>query len=175
MGRHTNASNTTITVYAPYAETVNLGAKGPEFTRVPDSDFFTYQTTQDNIPQHYQLAQVDKEGNKSLSYDPYDFGSVLPEFDQHLFSSGNHWHIYKKLGSHIHTIDDIKGVSFAVWAPNAQRVSVIGDFNRWDGRINPMRSLSSGIWEIFIPGLNAGCHYKFEILNMGKEFSTTVQ
>ena len=165
LGRHTNASNTTITVYAPYAETVNLGAKGPEFTRVPDSDFFTYQTTQDNIPQHYQLAQVDKEGNKSLSYDPYDFGSVLPEFDQHLFSSGNHWHIYKKLGSHIHTIDDIKGVSFAVWAPNAQRVSVIGDFNRWDGRINPMRSLSSGIWEIFIPGLNAGCHYKFEILN----------
>ena len=166
LGRHQIDNTTTITVYSPYAETINLGTKGPAFHRIPDTDFFQYQTTKDTIPQHYQLALLDKDGNKHLSYDPYDFGAILPEFDQHLFSSGNHWHIYKKLGAHLHTIDSIKGVHFAVWAPNAQRVSVVGDFNRWDGRCNPMRNLSaSGIWEIFIPGLTVGCTYKFEILN----------
>jgi len=166
LGRHKNTDITTITLYSPYAEKINLGAKGPAFERIPESDFFLYQTTKDDIPAHYSLAWVDKEGNNHLDYDPYDFGAVIPEFDQQLFSSGNHWHIYKKLGAHLHTIDEIEGVHFAVWAPNAQRVSVIGDFNQWDGRCNPMRGLSnSGIWEIFIPGLTAGCHYKFEILS----------
>ena len=167
LGRHTKDDTTTITVYTPYAESINLGPKGPAFERIPDSDFFLYQTTEDTIPLHYQLAVTDKEGNKHLSYDPYDFGTLLAEFDQHLFASGNHWHIYRKLGAHLHTVDQIKGVSFAVWAPNAQRVSVVGDFNRWDGRCTPMRALGgSGIWEIFIPGLTVGCAYKFEILNM---------
>ncbi len=166
LGRHKKGKLTTITVYAPYTESMKLGPKGPAFFRIPNSDFFQYQTTQDNIPKHYQLAQIDKEGNSHLNYDPYDFSPVLPDFDQHLFSSGNHWHIYRHLGSHIHTIDGISGVHFAVWAPNAQRISVVGDFNNWDGRCSPMRNLaSSGIWEIFIPGLEAGCHYKFEILN----------
>jgi len=167
LGRHNTDDLTTITVYAPYAETIHLDTKkGPAFHRVPETDFFQYQTTEDIIPQHYQLATMDKDGNEHLTHDPYDFGAVLPEFDQHLFSSGNHWHIYKKLGAHLHTTDSVHGVHFAVWAPNAQRVSVVGDFNRWDGRCNPMRSLSSsGIWEIFIPGYAEGCQYKFEILN----------
>ncbi len=165
LGRHTNETETTITIYSPYAETISLGQKGPIFDRIPDSDFFQYSSP-DNLPKHYQLVWIDKDGNKHVDYDPYDFGSLLPEFDQHLFSSGNHWHIHKKLGAHLQTIDAIEGVHFAVWAPNAQRVSVVGDFNSWDGRCNPMRSLtSSGIWEIFIPGLVAGCAYKFEILN----------
>jgi len=83
-----------------------------------------------------------------------------------LFAQGKHWHIYQKMGAHLHTVDDIAGVLFTVWAPNAGRVSVIGDFNRWDGRSNPMRSLGGcGIWELFIPGLEAGCLYKFELLN----------
>lgn len=166
LGRHKKDTLTTITVYAPYAESINLGTNGPAFHRVPDSDFFQYQTSQNNIPEHYQLSQVDKDGNKHLGHDPYNFGSILPEFDQHLFSSGNHWHIYKLLGSHLRTVDGIKGVHFAVWAPNASRVSVVGDFNRWDGRCSPMRCLtSSGIWEVFIPELKAGSAYKFEILN----------
>ena len=164
LGLHQENKTTTITVYAPYAEQINLGLKGSAFERIPESDFFQYQT-KDDITDHYQLAWIDKEGNSHLSYDPYDFGAVIPDFDQQLFSSGNHWHIYKKLGAHLQTIDNIKGVHFAVWAPNAQRVSVIGDFNHWDGRCNPMRCLSnSGIWEIFIPGLAAGCVYKFEVL-----------
>ncbi|KAF3978237.1 MAG: 1,4-alpha-glucan branching protein GlgB [Methylococcales symbiont of Iophon sp. n. MRB-2018] len=166
LGCHKTDKVSTITLYLPYAETVTLGSKGPAFERVPDSDFFQYQTSKD-ISEHYQLVITDKEGNDSLNYDPYDFGTILPEFDQHLFASGNHWNIYKKLGSHLHKEDSIKGVYFAVWAPNAQRVSVVGDFNHWDGRCNPMRSLgSSGIWEIFIPQLNEGCCYKFEIVNI---------
>ena len=112
------------------------------------------------------MSWVDKDGYSHENYDPYDFGSQLPEFDQHLFGEGKHWHIYQKLGGHLHSVDGIDGVLFAVWAPNAGRVSVVGDFNRWDGRCNPMRSLGgSGIWEIFIPDLQAGCLYKFEILN----------
>ena len=167
LGRHQLDGLTTITVYSPHSESILLGSKGPAFERFPDTDFFQYQSSKDNIPEHYQLAITDKDGHHSLSYDPYDFSTVLPEFDQHLFASGNHWHIYRKLGAHLHTIDLIEGVHFAVWAPNAHRVSLIGDFNHWDGRCNAMRKLgSSGIWEIFIPGLAVGCSYKFEILNI---------
>lgn len=166
LGRHQKAGITTITLYLPYAESVQLGSKGAAFERIPNSDFFCYQASKKPLPQHYQLAITDKQGKTSLNYDPYDFDQILPELDQHLFAAGNHWHIYQKLGAHVHTEDSIKGVYFAVWAPNAQRVSVVGDFNCWDGRCHPMRGLSNtGIWEIFIPDLTAGCLYKFEILS----------
>ncbi len=166
LGRHKKGKLHTVTVYSPYAESIKLGKNGPDFKRVPDSDFFVYESSEDNLGEHYQLFWIDKDGGSHQNYDPYDFGAIIPDFDQNLFSSGNHWHIYKKLGAHVTTLDGITGVHFAVWAPNAQRVSIVGDFNRWDGRCNPMRCLSSsGIWEIFIPGLEAGCAYKFEILN----------
>ena len=166
LGPHTQNGITTITVYSPYAESMQIKGLETKLERVPDSDFFQCHITTEELPQHYQLAWIDKDQNKQLSHDPYTFGSVLPEFDQQLFSSGNHWHIYKKLGAHLHTIDGIDGVYFAVWAPNAQRVSVVSDFNHWDGRCHPMRILSdSGIWEIFIPGIGVDCTYKFEILS----------
>ena len=100
--------------------------------------------------------------------DPYRFGPVLTEFDLHLFAEGTHYRAWEKLGSHRETIGGVTGVHFAVWAPNAQRVSVIGDFNRWDGRVNPMRKLvPAGVWEIFIPELPDGSCYKFEIRTSG--------
>ena len=96
--------------------------------------------------------------------DPYHFGRVITDFDLHLFGEGTHLDAYKKLGAHPVTLGQTHGVHFAVWAPSAQRVSVVGDFNGWDGRVYPMRSLlPSGIWEIFIPDLDAGERYKFEI------------
>ncbi len=96
--------------------------------------------------------------------DPYSFGQVLGELDMHLFAEGNHWELYEKLGAHLMEIDGVWGCHFAVWAPNAQRVSVVGDWNNWDGRIHPMRKHPGvGVWEIFIPGLEEGSHYKFEI------------
>jgi 1,4-alpha-glucan branching enzyme len=96
--------------------------------------------------------------------DPYRYGRVLTDFDLHLLSEGTHHRAFEKLGAHRITVGTTAGVHFAVWAPNADRVSLIGDFNGWDGRVNPMRLLvPSGVWEIFIPDLRDGEHYKFEI------------
>jgi len=96
--------------------------------------------------------------------DPYRYGRVLTDFDLHLLAEGTHHRMYDKLGSHLVSFGGTSGVHFAVWAPNADRVSVIGDFNGWDGRVTPMRLLvPNGVWEIFIPGLGEGEKYKFEI------------
>ena len=96
--------------------------------------------------------------------DPYQFGHVLTDFDLHLFGEGTHYRAWEKLGAHRLSIGSVTGVHFAVWAPNAQRVSVIGDFNHWDGRAHVMRRLvPSGVWEIFVPDLTDGDCYKFEV------------
>jgi 1,4-alpha-glucan branching enzyme len=100
------------------------------------------------------------------TYDPYVFPPVLTEFDLYLSGEGTHYEKYEKLGAHVREVAGVRGVHFAVWAPNAQRVSVVGDFNLWDGRANPMRNMGpTGIWEIFMPGLDEGALYKFEILS----------
>ena len=112
----------------------------------------------------YELEMVSYEGNSWVTCDPYSFQPVLSELDLYLFGEGTHYEIYNKLGAHIATADGVEGVLFAVWAPNAKRVSVIGDFNAWDGRRNPMRMLRhSGIWELFVPHLTICDRYKFEI------------
>jgi 1,4-alpha-glucan branching enzyme len=96
--------------------------------------------------------------------DPYRFGRILSDFDMYLFGEGKHTRIYDKLGAHLLDVGGTHGVHFAVWAPNAVRVSVVGDFNAWDGRVHPMRSLGpSGVWEIFVPAAKLGQRYKFEL------------
>src|SRR5712691_6542918 len=96
--------------------------------------------------------------------DPYRYGRILTDFDLHLLAEGTHHRAFEKLGAHRLTVGTTTGVHFAVWAPNAERVSLIGDFNGWDGRVHPMRLLlPNGIWEIFIPELPDGEKYKFEI------------
>jgi len=105
-------------------------------------------------------------GNSTVSkfYDCYSFLPVLSDYDLHLYNQGNHYNIYEKLGAHPWTHQNIKGVLFAVWAPSASRVSVIGDFNQWDGRRHQMRNRgSSGVWELFVPHLGKDLLYKFEI------------
>ncbi|MBW9117388.1 1,4-alpha-glucan branching protein GlgB [Rhizobium cauense] len=98
--------------------------------------------------------------------DPYRFGPLLSDLDLHLISEGTHYHLSRALGANPMTIDDVAGVRFAVWAPNARRVSVVGDFNSWDGRRHPMRLRpQAGVWEIFIPHLTVGERYKFEIID----------
>src|SRR5204863_69332 len=112
----------------------------------------------------YRLRLATRDGSEQLTRDPYQYGPIMGEVDLHLFAQGQHWKIYEKFGAHLRTIGDEAGVYFAVWAPNAQRVSVVGDFNGWDGRVNPMRRLlGSGVWELFLPGVKEGAHYKFEI------------
>jgi 1,4-alpha-glucan branching enzyme len=112
----------------------------------------------------YQVVVHFASGVTVERRDPYQFGRVLSDFDLHLFGEGTHLEIYRKLGAHIVQIGAARGVHFAVWAPSAQRVSVVGDFNGWDGRVHPMRLLvPSGVWEIFIPDLESGERYKFEV------------
>jgi len=112
----------------------------------------------------YRLRVEKGNGEIRQFYDPYCFLPTLSQQDLYLFNEGTEHRIYQKLGAHFRTLDGVQGVSFAVWAPNAARVSVVGDFCRWDGRFFPMRSLgNSGVWEIFIPGLHEGLLYKYEI------------
>ena len=115
-------------------------------------------------PNDYHLRIEWDHGGVTEIVDPYAFGPLLSDFDLHLLGEGSHWLSYEKLGAHLRNISGVQGVQFAVWAPNALRVSVVGDFNRWDGRVNPMRLRgNSGVWEIFIPELNDGVIYKYEI------------
>lgn len=112
----------------------------------------------------YRLRLTRPAGTETVVHDPYAFPPVLSEFDLHLFAEGNHHRIYERLGSHKMTLKGVAGFLFAVWAPNARRVSLIGDFNQWDGRCNPMRSRgSSGIWELFMPAFPEKGIYKYEL------------
>ena len=115
---------------------------------------------------NYQLRVKEGEHERVI-YDPYAFRSPsLTEFDIHLFSEGNHHRIYEKLGAHLNEVNGVAGVYFALWAPNARNVSVLGDFNHWDGRAHQMRLIADGgIWELFIPGISAGTKYKYEVKN----------
>ena len=120
----------------------------------------------------YMLNIENCDGHKWSVHDPYSFESTISEYDIYLFKRGTHYEIYDRLGAHLAEINGVKGVRFGVWAPNAVRVSVIGDFNMWDGRRHPMRNLNrSGIWEIFIPSVCELDKYKFEIRDLnGKVF-----
>jgi 1,4-alpha-glucan branching enzyme len=115
---------------------------------------------------NYQLRVKEGEHERVI-YDPYAFRSPnLTELDIHLFAEGNHHRIYEKLGAHLNEVNGVAGVYFALWAPNARNVSVLGDFNHWDGRAHQMRLLANGgIWELFIPGISAGTKYKYEVKN----------
>src|SRR6478752_153213 len=132
--------------------------------RIPKSDVFEATTTEATRVYAYDLVITDHAGQVRRLRDPYSFLPTLGEADLYLFGKGDERRIYEKLGGHLRTIDGVAGASFAVWAPNAQRISVVGDFNQWDGRFHQMRSLGpSGVWEMFIPGVTEGAHYKFEV------------
>jgi 1,4-alpha-glucan branching enzyme len=115
------------------------------------------------IPYRFSVVEGDAAVAREID-DPYRFGRVLTDFDLHLLGEGTHYRAFEKLGSHRLRVDDTAGMHFAVWAPNAERVSIVGDFNRWHGLAHPMRALiPNGVWEIFIPDLQPGERYKFEI------------
>ena len=112
----------------------------------------------------YRLRAEGSAGHTWEFDDPYRFPPVLTDYDLHLLGEGTHYRNWEKLGAHIVELEGVAGVVFAVWAPTARRVSVVGDFNAWDGRRHPMRARGgSGIWELFVPGLAEGDVYKYEI------------
>jgi 1,4-alpha-glucan branching enzyme len=164
LGCQTEGDKTLLRLFMPQAEQVVLADTGQPIPRREGSDFFELKLSDDDLAPPYRLEWIDKFGNKTITHDPYGFSPQLPDFDIHLFSEGKHRHAYRFFGSHLHNAEGVDGILFAVWAPNANRVSVVGDFNQWDGRCHPMRSRGgSGVWEIFIPDISAGALYKFEV------------
>jgi len=166
LGLHQEGSEWIIRAYEPSATKVALVTKsdGESLKRIHPTGLFEWRgKTKPDLP--YRL-RMNYGSVINDSYDPYQFPSNISQQDLYLFSEGNLHQGYLMLGSHAVEINSVKGVRFAVWAPNAERVSVVGEFNNWDGRIHPMRSLgSSGVWELFLPEIRQDALYRYEIRN----------
>jgi 1,4-alpha-glucan branching enzyme len=167
LGRHElEDGNTAVRAILPQAERARINDAGIDLERIPNTDLFHWEGPTEALGDqvHQKITWYDRQGRVETRYDPYTFGPQLGDFDLHLFGEGRHWHAYRFLGAHQRTVDGIEGFQFGVWAPGAHRVSVIGEFNQWDGRCHPMRVRGgSGVWELFIPGIEAGALYKFEV------------
>ena len=157
----------------PDADSVEViwedGAAEPSsLARIHPAGLFGGRVTYLRPLKPYRLRVRYRNSTEIVKHDPYYFAPQLSDFDLHLFGEGNHYSIYNKLGSHPIVLDGLEGTRFAVWAPNAERVSVVGPFNLWDGRKHPMQARgSSGIWELFVPGIGPGTPYKFELRTRG--------
>jgi 1,4-alpha-glucan branching enzyme len=173
LGAHPDAGGAVIRAFRPAAERVTAhvdGGEPVELERVHPAGLFEGVADGARLPLRYELEVAYPDGNVFTLHDPYAFGPTVGELDLHLVGEGRHEEVYSKLGAHVLDVEGVVGTAFAVWAPAATAVSVVGDFNSWDGRLHPMRSLgSSGIWELFLPGVGAGAHYKFEILTQDGE------
>lgn len=169
LGMHRTPDRTSIVVrvYDPLAEAVEVIAENGKIVKAEkahDAGFFIAEFPGVSSHFAYRVKKFFKGGSVFESADPYCFLPGVGELDQHLFNEGEHRRVYDFMGAHVRTYGSVTGVLFTVWAPNASRVSVVGNFNCWDGRRHMMRSIgSSGIWEIFIPELKEGDIYKFEI------------
>ncbi len=167
LGMHECIDDLYINAYLPGAKVVNAieVSTRKKYTLVSDRvpGFFSV-IIKDKKPFEYKLNVRFDNGDEVTYFDPYVFEPVIDPIDISLFNEGKHYSIYEKMGAHPMTVDGVEGVLFAVWAPNADRVSVVGNFNNWDGRRHPMRKLDySGIYELFIPGKLVGEIYKYEI------------
>jgi 1,4-alpha-glucan branching enzyme len=174
LGMHPlgDGSGVVVRAYLPDAARVEVAPthekSRPSFKleRLHDTGLFEGTTAKANKVYAYDLIVTDYRGGTRRMRDAYSFLPTLGEADLYLFGQGDERRIYDKLGAQFRVIDGVAGISFATWAPNAQRVSVVGEFNQWDGRYHPMRLLgASGVWELFVPGLGEGTLYKFEIKN----------
>jgi 1,4-alpha-glucan branching enzyme len=166
LGRHPQDKKVIVRAHLPYAEEVHIAEGNLPLQRIPNTDLFEWQGKPEQVPERYRLIWRDSYHHEHIAHDPYCFPPQLADFDLYLFGEGKHWHAYRFLGARAHQADGVAGVLFAVWAPSAERVSVVGGFNRWDGRVHPMRVRGgSGVWELFIPNLSPGDLYKFEIRN----------
>ncbi len=167
LGMHECIDDLYINAYLPGAKVVNAieVSTKKKYTLVSERvpGFFSV-VIKDKKPFEYKLNVRFDNGDEVTYFDPYVFEPVIDPIDISLFNEGKHYSIYEKMGAHPMTVDGVEGVLFAVWAPNADRVSVVGNFNNWDGRRHPMRKLDySGIYELFIPGKLVGEIYKYEI------------
>jgi 1,4-alpha-glucan branching enzyme len=173
LGPHPVSGGWAVRFFLPWAAEASISLKGvakvTDAVKIRPEGFFEaiWPSTQTTAPApgSYKIQGRTQQGERFEICDVYAFPYLLTEFDLHLMGEGRHYDTYEKLGAHVKTIEGIAGVHFAVWAPSAKRVSVVGDFNRWDGRVHPMRARgSSGIWEMFLPDLGEGAIYKYEII-----------
>lgn len=165
--------NKVIRVWRPTAEVTYLEVFGEivQAKKMTQGGIFEYVVPGHTTRQDYRVFH----SSGLLAHDPYAFEPTFGSLDSYLFARGTHYELYKKMGGRLTTLEGVKGCSFTVWAPNAKSVSLVGDFNLWDGRINPMRVLGgSGVWEIFVPGLQEGEKYKFEIRSMHGELKLKI-
>lgn len=160
-------AGTVVRVFRPYAEKVEIiktsDGSTVEMPRIHKDGLYEL-FIEGGDPFSYRLRLTWYDGATSEVEDPYRFPLQITDFDLYLFGEGTHFRTYEKMGAHPMTVDGVEGVHFAVWAPNAVRVSIIGWFNNWDGRVHPMQQRgSSGLWELFMPHLKSGDLYKFEV------------
>jgi 1,4-alpha-glucan branching enzyme len=178
LGAHPAPEGTVVRAFRPDAERVAVLLDGtaprdappiriPMARRHEEGVFEALIEGAREVPP-YRLEIALRSGETLVAHDPYSFLPALGELDLHLFAEGRHERLWEKLGARAIELRGVPGTAFAVWAPNARGVSVVGDWNRWDGRIHPMRSLgASGIWELFVPGVGPGARYKFEVRPKG--------
>ena len=166
LGRHADGSGAIVRAWRPDAETINVIIGDEVVAKLEKTHpAGLFEGHVEDTTSEYLLEVTYAGGETFTLHDPYSFMPTLGDIDLHLVGEGNHHQLWEKLGAHIRSERGVDGTSFAVWAPNARSVRVIGDFNSWDGRLHPMRSLgSSGIWELFVPDVTVGAYYKFEVL-----------
>ena len=174
LGNHVYGDGQVITIYRPYAEKVCVvsptGKNREEMECLAEGFYGFYSAKKKYKGTKYRIETTYQDGTTVVTADAYAFDSQITEFDTYLFAEGKHYDVYEKFGAHPMTIDGVKGTYFAVWAPHARRVSVVGDFNMWDGALNPMQMMqTSGIYELFIPDVAPGAVYKYQILTRDGE------
>ena len=174
LGNHVYGDGQVSTVYRPYAEKVCVvsptGKNREEMECLAEGFYGFYSAKKKYKGTKYRIETTYQDGTTVVTADAYAFDSQITEFDTYLFAEGKHYDVYEKFGAHPMTIDGVKGTYFAVWAPHARRVSVVGDFNMWDGALNPMQMMqTSGIYELFIPDVAPGAVYKYQILTRDGE------
>lgn len=170
VGKGSTAIRAIQTAYKTLTVVEEPSGTRHEMSRLHDQGFWevTLSTPLDKLKYHYEGETY--EGQKSSFLDPYLFPRSLTDFDLYLLGEGTHLESHTKLGAHLVEVEGVKGVRFALWAPNAQRVAVVGNFNRWDARVSPMRQVGNGFWELFIPNLGEGEIYKFDILSRFNDY-----
>src|SRR5690606_33305602 len=168
LGPRPVSGGTVLRVMRPGADAAEaIGDDGRslgKLLRRHQAGFFEGMISHKGEPLSYRL-RFNRGSDVWVEDDLYRFPSTFGDLDLHLLGEGRHQRLYERLGAQPLSCDGVEGTRFAVWAPNARRVSVVGDFNHWDGRRHVMRHLGTGIWEIFVPGVNKGAHYKYEFLS----------
>ncbi len=173
LGAHPHPDGVILRTWRPTAQSVAVRVADKEpvpLELIHPDGIYEGLLSAAELPLQYEFEVDYGEHGSWAVKDPYSFLPTVGELDVHLVGEGRHHRLYEQLGAHVRTVDGVQGVSFALWAPSARAVSVVGDFNAWDSRLHPMRVLgSSGIWELFVPDAGPGSHYKFEIVAQSGE------